>query len=437
LFIDSPEQAQYVKETMNQLPLFQAPSLSVTELTRYLRELLDNDEVLHDVWVRGEVSNLSRPSSGHLYFTLKDGGAALRCVVWRSTALRLRFGLQNGLAVEAHGAVSLYERDGQYQLYVEAIRPAGEGLLYQEFMRLKSRLEAEGLFDPERKRELPERPARIGIVTSPTGAALQDMLNTLRARYPLAEVILAPCAVQGESAPGEIASALNGLCERARPDVIIVARGGGSLEDLWAFNDERVVRAIAAAAVPVITGVGHETDFTLADFAADVRAPTPTGAAVLATPDRADIKSELYGLEMRLGSAMLSLTARQMQELDALRQRLEHASPARRIQSERQAIDDLQQRGQRAFRHTLQLQRAHLNGLHSRLNALNPSAILQRGFALVQHPDGRRLHSASEAQVGEEVTVQLWDGSLHTRIEKIQSGQKDHSADQAAPGSAS
>src|SRR5512142_1059833 len=238
---------------MDQLPMFQTPSLSVTEITRYLRDLLDNDEVLRDVWVRGEVSNFSRPSSGHLYFTLKDGGAALRCVVWRSTALRLRFGLQNGLAVEAHGAVSLYERDGQYQLYVEAIRPAGEGLLFQEFMRLES----EGLFDAERKRELPERPARIGIVTSPTGAALQDMLNTLRARYPLAEVILAPCAVQGESAPGEIESALNGLCERARPDVIIVSRGVGALEDLWAFNDEHVVRAIAAASAPVITGVGH------------------------------------------------------------------------------------------------------------------------------------------------------------------------------------
>src|SRR5512142_1875184 len=232
---------------MDQLPLFQNPPLSVTEVTRYLRILLDSDEVLRDVWVRGEISNFSRPTSGHLYFTLKDSGAALKCVVWRSTALRLRFGMQNGLAVEAHGAISIYERDGQYQLYVDAVRPAGEGLLFQEFLRLKNRLEAEGLFDPERKRPIPERPARIGIVTSPTGAALQDMLNTLRARYPLAEVILAPCAVQGESAPGEIVRALNGLCEIAILDVIIVSRGVGALEDLWAFNDEHVVRAIAAA----------------------------------------------------------------------------------------------------------------------------------------------------------------------------------------------
>ncbi|HEX9018589.1 MAG TPA: exodeoxyribonuclease VII large subunit, partial [Anaerolineaceae bacterium] len=264
---------------MDQFPLFQSPSLSVTDLTRYLRDLLDNDAVLQDVWVQGEISNLSQPQSGHKYFTLKDSAASLHCVVWRSTALRMRFGMQNGLAIEAHGAISVYERDGAYQLYVDAIRPAGEGLLYQQFMRLKSRLESEGLFDEERKRLLPERPRRIGIVTSSTAAALQDMLNTLAARYPLAEVILSPCAVQGDAAPDEIVAALERLCQQASPDVIIMARGGGSLEDLWAFNDERVVRAICASPIPVITGIGHETDFTLADFAADVRAPTPTGAA--------------------------------------------------------------------------------------------------------------------------------------------------------------
>ncbi len=405
---------------MNQFPLFQTPSLSVTELTRYLRDLIDSDEVLRDVWIQGEISNLSQPSSGHKYFTLKDSGAALHCVVWRTTATRLRFGFQNGLAVEAHGAISIYERDGQYQLYVDAIRPAGEGLLFQEFMRLKNRLEAEGLFDEERKRQIPERPARIGIVTSPTGAALQDMLNTLRARYPLAEVTLAPCAVQGDGAPGEIVAALNGLCRGGRPDVIIVARGGGSPEDLWAFNDERVVRAIAASPAPVITGIGHETDFTLADFAADLRAPTPTGAAVLATPDRADLKSELYGLQSRLGLAMLSAAGQHRQELDGLRQRLERASPARRIQSERQGIDDLQQRGLRAFHHTLQLHRAHLDGLRSRLAALNPQAILQRGFALVQRPDGSLVRGAGETRVGESVDVRMWDGKITTRIEKIE-----------------
>ncbi len=406
---------------MEQLPLFGPPSLSVSELTRYLRGLLDSDEVLRSVWVSGEVSNFSRPSSGHLYFTLKDSGAALRCVVWRSTAMRIRVGVQNGLAIEAHGAISLYERDGQYQLYVDAIRPAGEGLLYQEFLRLKTRLESEGLFDDERKRRIPERPRCIGIVTSPTGAALQDMLNTLRTRYPLVEVVISPCSVQGDQAPAEIVAAIRAACRWAQPDLLILARGGGSLEDLWAFNDERVVRAIVESPVPVITGVGHETDFTLADFAADVRAPTPTGAAVLATPNRADLQAELLGLSDRLRSAALMNIAHRQIDLDGYCQRLERVSPAGRIRTERQQIDEWQERSLRAFTHTLQLRRARLQGLKSRLGALNPAAILQRGYALVQRQDGSLVRSACQAQVGEAVDIRLWDGMLTTRIEKIRS----------------
>jgi exodeoxyribonuclease VII large subunit len=405
---------------MTQMSLFQRPSLSVTELTRYLKNLLEADELLSDVWVQGEISNFSRPSSGHLYFTLKDGGAALRCVVWRSTALRLRFAMQNGLAVEAHGAISLYERDGAYQLYVDAVRPAGEGRLFQEFLLLKSRLEAEGLFDPERKRTLPERPERIGIVTSPTGAALQDMLNTLRARYPLAEVVISPCAVQGEAAPAEIVAALKCLSRAPRPDVIIMARGGGSLEDLWAFNDERVVRAIVASPIPVITGIGHETDFTLSDFAADVRAPTPTGAAVLCTPNRADMKSELLGAQSRLESAMLAGTSRRWQDLDSLRQRLAYASPERQIQADKQQVADLASRQVRSFGHLLQLQRARLDGLHNRLAALNPTAVLQRGYALVQRPDGSLVKAAAGVNPGEALHVQMQDGKLVTRVERTE-----------------
>lgn len=409
---------------MNLLPLFQPSSLTVTELTRYLRNLLDTDEVLSDIWVQGEISNFSRPSSGHLYFTLKDGSASLRCVIWRSTAQRLRFGVQNGLAVEAHGAISIYERDGQYQLYVDALRPAGEGLLFQEFLRLKDRLEAEGLFDPERKRILPERPARIGIVTSPTGAALQDMLNTLRDRYPLAEVILAPCAVQGEAAPGEIVAAIEALCRRGQPDVLIVARGGGSLEDLWAFNDERVVRAIAAACVPVITGIGHETDFTLADFVSDLRAPTPTGAAVQATPDRSDLIYVLNDLRNRLGSAMFDSISRRWQDLDSTRQRLERVSPSGRMQTDRQSVDNLELRSLRAVRNALQLRRAHLQGLRSRLEALNPAGILQRGYARVQHPDGKPVVRVGDAAIGDALEIYLSDGLLAARVEQQKSDKE-------------
>lgn len=402
---------------MNQLPLFQPPSISVSDLTRYLRDLLDSDEMLRDVWVQGEISNFSRPSSGHLYFTLKDGGAALRCVVWRSTASRLRMNMQNGLAVEAHGAISVYERDGAYQLYVDAVRPAGEGLLYLEFMRLKNRLEAEGLFDEERKRPIPERPQRIGIVTSPTGAALQDMLNTIQRRYPLVEVILSPCAVQGEVAPLEIVHALQSLC-RLSPDVILMARGGGSLEDLWAFNDEHVVRAIVDSPVPVITGVGHETDFTLADFAADLRAPTPTGAAMLATPDRADLRAEITLMRGHLVTAMLNRLDGDYQDLDYLRQRLERTSPQSRIRSERQQLDDLLKRGERSMHHMLQLRRARALGLESRLKTLNPVSILQRGYALIHRTDGELLRSAREAAPGDLLEVRLWDGSLAARVEQ-------------------
>ena len=230
---------------VEQLALFElSPRWTVSTLTRYLRQLLESDANLQDVWVQGEISNLSRPASGHLYFTLKDSGASLRCVMWRNEAARVRLALQDGQSVEAHGKISLYEAGGQYQLYADLVRPLGEGALYQEFLRLKALLEAEGLFDTARKRPLPDSPRQIGIVTSPTGAALRDILNTLRRRLPLVKVILAPTPVQGDEAPPAIVSALRSLNRVGAPQVIILARGGGSIEDLWAFNDERVVRAV-------------------------------------------------------------------------------------------------------------------------------------------------------------------------------------------------
>ncbi|MEJ2759898.1 MAG: exodeoxyribonuclease VII large subunit, partial [Anaerolineales bacterium] len=248
---------------------------------------------MQDIWIRGEISNLSLPKSGHMYFTLKDAQASIRCVMWRSQVSRLLNLPQEGEAVEVHGSVSVYEAGGQYQLYADQIRPAGEGQLYQEFLKLKNKLEAEGLFDPDRKRPIPAAPKVVGVVTSPTGAAIRDMLNTLRRRYPLTAVVLAPASVQGESAPAEVAAAILRLNEYAHPDVILVGRGGGSIEDLWAFNSELVARAIAASPAPVISGVGHETDFTIADFVADLRAPTPTAAAELASPDQMEVRGIL------------------------------------------------------------------------------------------------------------------------------------------------
>ena len=404
---------------MAQLPMLPQLAISVTEITRYLRQLLESDEVLQDVWVSGEISNLSRPVSGHIYFSMKDESAALRCVIWKSNALRLRVALQNGLAVEAHGYISLYERDGQYQLYIDALRAAGEGYLYQEFLRLKARLEAEGLFDPERKRPVPSRPQRIGIVTSATGAALQDMLNTLRRRYPLAEVILAPAAVQGAEAPLELVAALQALNRLGNVDVILIGRGGGSLEDLWAFNDERVVRAVATSRVPVISGVGHETDFTLVDFAADVRAPTPTGAAVLAAPDVADIALELQNAASRLVSSFQARLGAFQAALADLAHHLQRTSPAWRIQNDEQHLDALIQRLESGLSQELRLLRARLEGLEQRLVSLSPQAVFQRGYAVVRRPNGEVVRSTAQVGMGQELSIQVVDGKIDAKVEKV------------------
>jgi exodeoxyribonuclease VII large subunit len=404
---------------VEQLSLFDAaPRWTVTDLTRYLRRLLDADETLQEVWVQGEISNFSRPSSGHLYFTLKDAGAQLRCVMWRSDAARLRFSPQDGMAVEAHGHVSVYEASGQYQLYADVLRPLGEGALYQEFLRLKAVLEAEGLFDMARKRSLPERPLRIGIVTSPTGAALRDILDTLRRRNPLVEVILAPAPVQGEEAPPALVKALERLNQRAAPDVILLARGGGSIEDLWAFNDARLVRAVAASAAPVITGVGHETDFTLVDFAADLRAPTPTAAAELATPvTLLDLLDELGAIRARLGAQTAALIERHKDWLRTQKTRLQFFSPVRRLQTERQRVDDAARRLVAAQTHRLRLAGERLRGVENRLQALSPLGVLERGYALVTRRADRRLVTGrTQVTVGDALEVRVRDGSFAARV---------------------
>ncbi|PKO15961.1 MAG: exodeoxyribonuclease VII large subunit [Chloroflexi bacterium HGW-Chloroflexi-10] len=399
--------------------LFGPKVLTVSGVTQYLRALLESDEILRDVWIAGEISTLSTPSSGHVYFTVKDSGASMRCVIWRTQAARLRMKLQSGMAVEVHGYVSLYEAGGQYQLYVDAVRLAGEGFLYQEFMRLKARLEAEGLFDMDRKRPLPAYPNRIGIVTSPTGAALQDMLNTLRMRYPLAEVILAPSPVQGEEAPAAIVKALQVLARQERVDVILLARGGGSMEDLWAFNDERVVRAVATSPMPVVTGIGHETDFTLADFAADVRAPTPTGAAVTATPDAADLKRGLIGLSEALEESFKNRLWVWQRSLDQQRSRLSYVSPLHRVQNNAQRLDELAQRLDRSVKHHFSLRAAALHGMHNRLETLNPMQVLKRGFAVVRDENGHIVKSVRSLQHDHKVNVRLSDGEFTAQIEMI------------------
>jgi exodeoxyribonuclease VII large subunit len=402
---------------MSQLSLFPT-AMTITELTRYLRELLEDEPILQDLWVQGEVSNFSRPSSGHLYFTLKDTGASLRCVMWRNAALRQVQLPVEGEAVEVHGYISIYEVGGQYQLYADLIRPIGEGLLYQEFLRLKARLEAEGLFDPERKRPVPRWPRRIGIVTSPTGAAVRDILNTLARRYPLAEVILAPTPVQGVEAPPGIIAAIQNLNQTIHPEVILLARGGGSLEDLWAFNDEGVVRAVAASQAPVITGVGHETDFTLADFAADLRAPTPTAAAELATPNQADLRIDLDEQAQNLFRITSAALETQHWVLNDIQNRLKRVSPLARLQSDRQRLDEFMHRNVRTLAHRFDIERARLHSLQAQLESLNPQAVLQRGYAIVTRQDGQRVSQTAQVKPGDPLTIRVSDGSLVAEVKK-------------------
>jgi exodeoxyribonuclease VII large subunit len=395
---------------------------SVMDLNSYLRALLEGDETLQDIWVNGEISNLSLPKSGHIYFTLKDSQAAVRCVMWRSQVTRLTSLPQDGMAVEVHGSISVYEASGQYQLYADTIRPAGEGYLYQEFLRLKASLEAEGLFDPSRKRQLPVLPSVIGIVTSPTGAAIRDILNTIGRRYPLAEVVLAPAAVQGEAAAPEIAAGIRQLNQQVHPDVIIIGRGGGSLEDLWAFNEELVARAVAASDAPVISAVGHETDFTISDFAADLRAPTPTAAAELATPDQQELRGLL--LERRQAAAQ-AIT----DEIEELRwqvtqsgHRLERISPQAAVRSGQQSLDELIRRADRALDHQLQLGRAKLEGARQQLDALNPTGVLSRGYAIVTR-GGIPVLRTDEVTSGDEIKIQVTDGAFGAEV--IDKGDKN------------
>ncbi|MBT7073821.1 MAG: exodeoxyribonuclease VII large subunit [Anaerolineae bacterium] len=403
---------------MNQASLFSSLNWTVSTLTAYLRELLETDEMLKDAQVKGELSNLSRPRSGHLYFTLKDGGASLRCVMWRSQASHLSLELREGMEVEVRGYIGVYEASGQYQLYADEILPVGEGALYQEFLRLKAMLEAEGIFDAEHKKEIPQLPKKIGIVTSATGAALRDMLNTLKRRMPLTEVIIAPTAVQGDAAPAGIVNALDGLL-RIVPDldVIMLGRGGGSIEDLWAFNDELVVRMVAASPVPIISGVGHETDFTLTDFAADLRAATPTAAAELATPITIN---ELYGAvnyyKEQLDRNINILLEKKNVHMDELSTRIGYASPLRRIQRNQQNVDVQILRLDVAQAQIQVMNREKLKGLNKRLSALNPQAVLARGYAIVTKEKGKILGSIKDANAGDDVKIRVKDGTFDAKI---------------------
>ncbi|MBI2314122.1 MAG: exodeoxyribonuclease VII large subunit [Betaproteobacteria bacterium] len=416
-------------------PFDSLPSmLSVTELNRLTRELLEQTFPL--LWVKGEISNLRRYDSGHWYFVLKDAGAQARCVMFRHKNQYLDWKPEDGTQVEVRALVTLYEARGEFQLNVEAMRRAGLGALFEAFERLKAKLAGEGLFDAAHKKPLPPFPGRIGIVTSPAAAALRDVLTTLKRRMPATPVVIYPTQVQGEGAGARIVSAIQAAAERNECDVLILCRGGGSIEDLWAFNEEAVARAVFACPIPVVTGVGHETDFTIADFVADARAPTPTAAAELVSPDRADLRHRLEILHGRLSRGMVRGIEARMQHLDHLGKRLVH--PGERIRNQAVQLGHLKQRLAQAggrllegrqwrLRELARRLRSNwdgytgrlgltLNKVGSHLTHLNPQLVLERGYSLVEGKDGVIVRDSAKTAVGDELRITFARGWAKTEV---------------------
>ncbi|MCO6450687.1 MAG: exodeoxyribonuclease VII large subunit [Caldilineales bacterium] len=391
---------------------------SVAELTNYLADLLRADQTLSDVQVRGEISNATLARSGHFYFTLKDEDASLGCVMWRNAVGALFDVPQVGEQVIVHGRVDLYAQRGQLQLVVDALAPAGGiGDLYRLFEATKARLQEEGLFDAERKRPLPRLPRRIGLVTSSTGAALRDVLRVLAERWPLADVLLVPSLVQGEQAPPNLQAALYSLYARDDIDVIILARGGGSIEDLWAFNDEGLARLLAQSPVPTITGVGHETDFTIVDFVADYRAPTPSAAAAAATPDIESWRQFLTDQADSMSQRMAATIRERRFEIERQQARLRRLSPQYRIDQQRLMLDEQDRRLNLAISSALRTQRHSLAALHDRLDALSPTAVLSRGYAIVQNEAGQVIYSVAQIAPGQDLTVRVSEGAFPVRTQ--------------------
>jgi exodeoxyribonuclease VII large subunit len=396
--------------------------VTVSQLLRSVRDTLERRFPL--MWVRGEVSNLSRAPSGHCYFTLKDNGAQVDCVMFRSRLATVDWELRNGSQVEVRALVSLYEPRGRFQLTIEAMRQAGLGPLYERFLRLKKKLGDEGLFDPDVKRPIPEHPRAIGIVTSLAAAALRDVLTTLARRNASIPVVVYPAPVQGEGAAARIARALAKANARAECDVILLVRGGGSLEDLWQFNEEAVARAIRASAIPVVVGVGHETDFTIADFAADRRAPTPTAAAELASPSSAELAGRLAECARRLAREMRRRLQYAVQAVDGCARRLVH--PAARLRSCQQTVTQLSARLGFSLLHSVHACEAKLARLKASLAGMDPTAVLARGYSITYKASGEVLRDASRVQPGERLRTTLARGEVHSEVQsKAGNGGED------------
>mgnify|MGYP000422171605 CR=1 FL=1 len=393
---------------------------SVSEANNFIKALLDRVPQLQEIFVRGEISNYKLYPSGHHYFTLKDAEGAMRCVLFKGNALRLRFRPENGMKVIAFGRISVFPRDGAYQLYVSELSPEGAGDLHVAFEQLKAQLEREGLFDPAHKKPLPRYPKTIAIITSPAGAAVHDMLRILRARWPLTEVKLLGVRVQGTEAPPEIAGALRYANRYKVADLIITGRGGGSIEDLWAFNDERVARAIFASEIPVVSAVGHEPDVTISDFVADVRAATPSNAAELVAPDQNDLRAYLLSAQTRMAQAMQKRLKLDRKTLDGLKNRRVLQSPINYVNEKRLLLDHSAQRLGAAAQRNLAGQKQRFIHLTAKLDALSPLKVLARGYSVVLTSDGRVVQRAGQVQIGDQVDIKLHQGSFTASVTQIQ-----------------
>ena len=414
-----------------------AAAITVSQLNRQVKTLLERK--IARIWVQGEISNLARPASGHVYFSLKDNSAQVRCAFFRQRQRGPTINLKNGDQVLAYGRVSLYEPRGDYQLIVEQVEPAGEGALKRQFEVLKKKLAAEGLFDEDRKQALPEFPERIGVITSPSGAAIRDILTILRRRFPSIPVVIYPAAVQGEAAPAELVAALSRAVRRNECDVLIMGRGGGSLEDLWAFNDEQLAREIAECPIPLVSAVGHEVDFTIADFVADVRAPTPSGAAELVVPNRHDWLRSVNSLATRIARLGERALEDRAQTLDWLARRLVQSSPQQTLGRQRETLQDSHRRLLSAIRLGVDRQQPALASLQQRLlvggprrvsdaqhrlqlaarglHAVSPLATLERGYAIVEDAaSGKVLTRAGDAEIGNDIRARLAKGTITATV---------------------
>lgn len=388
---------------------------SVTELNNYVKRILEMDENLKNVFVTGEISNFKNHYSGHMYMTIKDEGGAIKAVMFSSYASRLKFVPENGMKVIIFGSVSLYNKDGSYQLYITDMQPDGLGALNLAYEQLKERLQNEGLFNLEFKKPIPKFPKKIGVMTAPDGAAVRDIFSVLKRRYPVAEIVFSPVAVQGASAAPEIAKAINLFNEQKAADVLIVGRGGGSLEDLWAFNEEVVARAIFQSEIPVISAVGHETDFTIADFVADLRAPTPSAAAELAVPDIFELKSDLLGLKQHLSVLMRNMIVAEKEKVENFQKQITILSPSNKIKNSRQELSNLYEKAVNSMTLKMNEEKAKISLLSSKLNALSPLNVLSRGYSITYNGDSP-IKSVNDVKTGDNIKVRVTDGEFFAEV---------------------